>query len=135
MPHLTVEYSANLAAVADIGGLLDAVHDAALATGVFPPGGTRTRGERRDEYRIADRHPENMFVHVTARIGHGRDAETRKRAGEALMAAVTGFLDPVFARHPLAISLEIQEIDPILNFKKNNNHEYVASRAGRAAAE
>ena len=37
MPHLIIEYSANVADVADIGGLVDAVHAAALATGVAAP--------------------------------------------------------------------------------------------------
>ena len=50
MPHVIVEYSANLAAAVEIKSLLAALHEAALETGVFPAGGIRTRAERRDEY-------------------------------------------------------------------------------------
>ena len=42
MPHLIVEYSANLEPALDIRGLVEALHEAALETGVFPIGGIRT---------------------------------------------------------------------------------------------
>ena len=32
----------------------------------------------------------------------------------------------------LALSLNIQEAHPVLNFKKNNLHEYVKRRGGKA---
>jgi 5-carboxymethyl-2-hydroxymuconate isomerase len=40
------------------------------------------RAKPRDVCVIADGHKDNAFVAVTVRIGHGRDAETRKRAGQ-----------------------------------------------------
>jgi 5-carboxymethyl-2-hydroxymuconate isomerase len=133
MPHIWVEYSANLDAVVAIDRLLDSVHETALATGVFPVGGTRTRGVRVEKYRIADGHPDNGFVHVVLRIGHGRDAATKKRAAEAVFATVCEFLSGVMEKRPLGISLELQELDPILNFKLNNIHDYVARRAKQGA--
>ena len=71
MPHLIVEYSANLEPALDIATLVEALHEAALETGVFPIGGMRTRAARRDLYRIADGHADNAFIHVQARIGAG----------------------------------------------------------------
>lgn len=132
MPHLIVEYSANLRGHVDVQRLVDALHQSALSTGVFPLGGTRTRAVERSIYRIADGHPDNGFVHVTMRIGHGRDLETRKRAGQAVFDALCAQLAPVFEKRPLGISFEVQELDPVLNFKHNNLHEYVKARqAGR----
>ena len=46
MPHLTVEYSANLEPRLDVMGLLGAVHRSALSTGVFEIGGIRVRAEK-----------------------------------------------------------------------------------------
>jgi len=43
-------------------------------------------------------------------------------------------LRDLYERRPLGISLEMQEIDPLLTFKKNNLHEYVKTRQSRAAA-
>ena len=132
MPHIIVEYSANLRERIGPDKLIDCVHHAALRTGVFPVGGTRTRAAERAHYRIADGHPENAFVHVVLRIRHGRDAETKRRVADEVFAAVCKFLEPVYERSPLAISLELQEIDPVLSLKKNNLHEYVRAREGRA---
>ena len=69
MPHLTIEYSANVADHVDIDRLVGALHDAALATGVAALDALRTRAVRREHYAIADRHPDNAFVAVTARLG------------------------------------------------------------------
>jgi 5-carboxymethyl-2-hydroxymuconate isomerase len=128
MPHLIVEYSNNLAARVDIPELLQTLHQTALTTGVFPLGGLRTRAARRDQYVIADGHPDNAFIHVTMRIGHGRDMVTKQRAGDQLFSALCGYLDDAFKSGPLSISLEMQEIDPMLSFKQNNLHDLVKQR-------
>ena len=128
MPHLIVEYSANLEQRIDISALVSAVHAAALETGVFPIGGLRTRAERRDIYLIADTHPDNAFVHVQARIGHGRDAAVRQSAAEHIFAAVKRVTNDAFAVSPLGLTLEIVEIDPIGSLKHNNLHAIVEQR-------
>jgi 5-carboxymethyl-2-hydroxymuconate isomerase len=131
LPHLIVEYSANVEDQIALDALLDKLHACALGTGVFPLGGLRVRAHRTDAYRIADKAPDNGFVHVTALIGHGRALDVQQRAGEALFAALTAHLEALYARSPLAISLNMQEFHPVLNFKKNNLHEYVKRRGGK----
>jgi 5-carboxymethyl-2-hydroxymuconate isomerase len=132
LPHLIVEYSANIEDQIALDALLDKLHTCALRTGVFPIGGLRVRAHRADAYRIADKAPDNGFVHVTAIIGHGRPLDVQQRAGEELLAALTEHLQALYERSPLAISLNIQESHPVLNFKKNNLHEYVKKRGGKA---
>lgn len=134
MAHIVIEYSANLRGQFDLDGFLKAVHEAALATGVFPIGGIRTRAYEAQHYVIADAHPDNSFVHISLRVGHGRDVDTRKRACEAIFDVACRQLAPVFERLPLGIALEMQEIDPVLTFKKNNLHDYVKQRAAHRAA-
>jgi 5-carboxymethyl-2-hydroxymuconate isomerase len=128
MPHLIMEYSANLDAAIDLQHLVKTLHTAALKTGVFPIGGIRVRVERRDVYLIADGHPDNAFIHLTARIGEGRDLATKRKAGEAIFAALCDELAPVFAKRGLGISFDIVEIADDMSFKKNNLHEHVAAR-------
>src|SRR5215472_369866 len=130
MPHIIVEYSANIREQLGPENLIQRVHEAALRTSVFPIGGTRTRAAERSCYRIADGHPDNAFVHVAMRIGSGRDLETRRRAAEEVFGEVCKFLQPLFQGSPLGISLEVQEIDPAVSLKKNNLHEYVRARQG-----
>jgi 5-carboxymethyl-2-hydroxymuconate isomerase len=128
MPHIIVEYSANICRTIGPEKLVECVHEAALRTGVFPIGGTRTRAAERSCYRIADGHPDNAFVHIVMRIGHGRDLTTRRRAAEEVFGEVCKFLEPLFQSSPLGISLEVQEIDPAVSLKKNNLHEHVRAR-------
>lgn len=131
MPHLIVEYSSNIEDQIGLDALLDTLHACALTTGVFPLGGLRVRAHRADAFRVADKAPDNGFVHVTALIGHGRPLDVQQRAGETLFEALTAHLEPLYARSPLAISLNVQEFHPVLNFKKNNLHEYVKRRGGK----
>jgi 5-carboxymethyl-2-hydroxymuconate isomerase len=132
LPHLVIEYSANIEDRIALGDLLDKLHAVALTTGVFPIGGLRVRAYRAENYRIADKAPDNGFVHVTAQIGHGRPLDVQQRAGEQLFAVLSEHLTPLFDKSPLALSLNIQEFHPVLNFKKNNLHEYVKRRGGKS---
>jgi 5-carboxymethyl-2-hydroxymuconate isomerase len=134
LPHLIVEYSSNIEDRIALDDMLDRLHACALETGVFPLGGLRVRAHRAEHYRIADKAADNGFVHVTALIGHGRPLDVQQRAGEQLFAVLTAHLEPLFDRSPLAISLNVQEFHPVLNFKKNNLHEHVKRRGTAAAA-
>ncbi len=128
MAHLLVEYSSNLRGRIGLPGLLHSLHQAALATGIFPVGGLRTRAYAAEDYCIADGHPDNAFVHVSVRVGHGRDLATRRKACEQIFNAACDQLAELFAQVPLGISVEMQELDPELSFKKNNLHEHVKRR-------
>ncbi len=130
MPHLVVEYSANLEPDVDVAQLVRVLHEAAMMSGVFKPGAVRTRAVKREIYSIADDHPDNRFAHVVVRIGAGRSADVKRGLGEHLFDALTGALAEVSATRPLAISMEVQEIDPDFSFRKNNLHEIVAARGG-----
>ena len=76
MPHVTVEYTANLGADARIPELLAAINQAMLAQRhegkpVYPIGGLRTRAIRLDEYLVADgaASGDDAFVHAMAQRG------------------------------------------------------------------
>jgi 5-carboxymethyl-2-hydroxymuconate isomerase len=122
MPHLTVEYSANLDGRADIGALCRGLSRAVLSTGLFEVGAVRVRAVRCAHHAIADQLPENAFVDLNFRIGIGRSLEEKKRAGEAIFAAASEALTPLFETPHFALSLEIREIDPDLSWKRNAIH-------------
>jgi 5-carboxymethyl-2-hydroxymuconate isomerase len=126
MPHLNIEYSANLEDVLDVQGLVDTIHETALETGIFPLGGVRTRAEPRKHYRIANGDPSAGYIHMMVRIGSGRDFELRRAAGERIFAALCEFTDPIYRSRPLALSFELAEIPPDMAWRKNNLHELLA---------
>lgn len=128
MPHLIVEYSANIEQAIDLDTLLDKLHANAVDSGMFPLGGIRIRAYRAEHYRIADCDPANAYVHVTAVVGHGRPLDLRERVSRELFATLSEHLEPIFAAGPLAISFNMREFDPVLNLKRNNLHEHVAAR-------
>lgn len=132
MPHQIVEYSANLESKVDIPGLARLLHETAAGIDAFPRAALRTRVVRRDHYCIADHVPDNAFIHVLLRIASGRSLEVRKSAGEKLFGTLCEFLEPVQATTPLGISFEIQEIDPVLRWKKNNLLVWLEKRAAEA---
>jgi 5-carboxymethyl-2-hydroxymuconate isomerase len=134
MPHFTIEYSSNLEDRVDFRELARVVHEAALSTGVFEVGAVRTRTEPRNVYVIADGHPDNAFVAVIARIAQGRSPEVRKHVGATVFDALCDYLAKVYESAPIGLSLEVQEIDPLASFKKNNLHEIVKQRAAKVQA-
>lgn len=123
MPHLNIEYSANLEEALNVQSLVDRIHETALATGIFPLGGVRTRAESRRHYRIANGDPRAGYIHMVVRIGPGRDEQTRKGAGERIFGALCDYTDGLYRSRPLALSFELQEIPSEMAWRKNNLHE------------
>ena len=120
MPHIIIEHSANVADLTDMDALVDAVHRAALDDGLPALDALRTRAARRDHYRIADGDPAYGFVYLTARIGPGRDSETIQRFLNRLIDTVDEVLAPLQADNPVAISAEVQLIEPTMRINRNH---------------
>ena len=129
MPHVVIEYSANLETVVDFDALVEAVRVAAVETGVFPLGGIRVRAHCADHAAIADGDPAHAFVDAILKMGAGRDLETCRQAGAHVFAALSKALDPAFAKTTVALSFEIREVHPELNWKRNSIHEALKQRA------
>lgn len=122
MPHVTMEYSANLEAVTDIAALCRLAKSALMETALFELGAVRVRAIRCEHYAIADELPENAFLSVLARIGAGRSLDEKRRVGEALNTALSQALAPLFERPHFALSVDLVENDPALSWKKNAIH-------------
>jgi 5-carboxymethyl-2-hydroxymuconate isomerase len=120
MPHVICEYSANIERKIRLDALLESLHAAVVRTGVAEIAGLRTRAARRDHFRIADNDPANGFVNITVRVAQGRPPETRRMLAEAVFAAAAKHLEDVFATTPLALSVEVQEIDPEFRIHNSN---------------
>ncbi len=120
MPHLILEYSANLEESIDVALTLNAMHVCALDMAVFPVAAIRTRAARRDHYLIADLAGDYGFVHLLVRIKEGRSDDEKKRIGTGFFDALSGCLAEFQASHPLALTVEVEEICSSLSFAKNS---------------
>ena len=126
MPHLIVEYSTNLDSLINAQLLVDAIHQAALATGIAPVDALRTRAEPRTVYRIGNGHSNNAFIAIAARLGVGRTSEQKNR----FLAAILEATETVLGAHAINVmlSVEYQEIDPEFRINKNNLRDAINAR-------
>lgn len=120
MPHLTVEYSANLDADVDMVAFCTTMRDAMLETGIFPLGGIRVRAFPCHAYVIADGTPEFAYLNMICRVGHGRTEAIRQKAADHLYTVAEDYLKPLIADRPFALSLDLAELDPVTSLKRFN---------------
>jgi len=122
MPHFIAECTDNIRDQADLPGLFAKVNEALAATGIFPLGGIRSRAHWLDTWQMADGKHDYAFVHMTLKIGAGRSLESRQQVGEMLFTLIKDHFAGLMATRYLALSFELDELHPTLNFKQNNVH-------------
>ena len=122
MPHFIAECTDNIREQADLPGLFAKVNEALAATGIFPLGGIRSRAHWLDTWQMADGRHDYAFVHMTLKIGAGRSLESRQQVGEMLFALIKDHFAALMADRYLALSFELDELHPTLNYKQNNVH-------------
>lgn len=118
MPHLKIEYTANLDAYSDIGALCKTLSHTLVTLkdgagqAVFPLLGTRVLAYPAAQYAVADGEQQRAFVYLNLRITPGRSAELVQAVGEAVLAAAQAQLAPVLAQLPLRLTLHIDATPP-----------------------
>lgn len=122
MPHFIAECTDNIRQQADLPGLFAKVNEALAATGIFPLGGIRSRAHWLDTWQMADGKHDYAFVHMTLKIGAGRSLESREEVGEMLFSLIKAHFAELMASRYLALSFELDELHPTLNYKQNNVH-------------
>ncbi|EOX3827116.1 5-carboxymethyl-2-hydroxymuconate Delta-isomerase [Salmonella enterica subsp. enterica serovar Derby] len=122
MPHFIAECTDNIREQADLPGLFAKVNEALAATGIFPIGGIRSRAHWLDTWQMADGKHDYAFVHMTLKIGAGRSLESREAVGEMLFGLIKAHFAELMASRYLALSFELDELHPTLNYKQNNVH-------------
>ena len=130
MPHVIVEYSANIEAEITPQRLVEEIHAAAITSGIAEPVAVRTRLMRREFYRVGDGAPENAFVHIDIRARKGRTLEQRKTMVQTIYDQANKTLDVVFKARPLALTVEIHEIDSETRLLRNGLREREAPGKG-----
>ncbi len=129
MPHVTMEYSANLQTQVDFDGLCHAIHTTGIATGLFELGAVRVRAIKCDHYAIADLLPQNSFIDTSIRIGLGRSQADKERLGDAINTTMNEFLAEQMSQPYFALSIEVREINTPLSWKTNAMHPRIRDAA------
>jgi 5-carboxymethyl-2-hydroxymuconate isomerase len=136
MPHLTIEYSANLR---NFGGLSKLcrelakvlVDQQAEGKAVYPIGGIRVRAIVAEYWCIGDGSiGDAAFVHARLQVGAGRSEAVRKATGDAVFEALKSHFVREYDSQGLALSLEIAEFSESGTWKQNNLHGRYRPREG-----
>lgn len=134
MPHVVILYTGNLESETDMGVLCRGLADALLTVRdeqdqqVYPTGGVRVFAYPAAHFAVADGQRDYAFVYVNLRMGRGRSAVVKQRAGETLLAAIKHALEPVFARRLIGVTLQIDEGQEEFNAKHSNIHPLFAKK-------
>tara|TARA_Y100000739_G_scaffold169799_1_gene147682 strand:+ start:71 stop:463 length:393 start_codon:yes stop_codon:yes gene_type:complete len=120
MAHLTFEYSKDLSDCFEIQELCDELSDAMRKTSYFPLGGIRVRGLAADVSSIADGKSKYSFVDMILRMGEGRSEDVRKNIADNIYTRAENFLKQKKIRNPIALSLELLEIQKEFSIKRYN---------------
>ena len=125
MPHITIEYSANIDNRINLQDLCEHMRAEAARIDALPMPGIRVRALKADHYSIADGDPKHAFIDISVRLRAGRPIDVRKDAANRLFNAAKAFLEPVLATSSLALSLEMRDIDPDLSPKTGTIRDHL----------
>ena len=103
MPHCVIEYSEDVADQVDIGELVDAVHEGAMASGLFPEYDIKTRATAYSQHRTGQ--TRDSFVHVTVHLLDGRDDGQKAGLSEGVLASIEPMLPGV-----VSVGVEIMDM-------------------------
>jgi 5-carboxymethyl-2-hydroxymuconate isomerase len=129
MPHVVLQYTANLetgvdmpALCRDIAAVLIAQKDE-TAGPLFPPGGTRVLAYPAQVYAVADGKDDYGFCYINVRIAAGRSGVSVKKAGDAVLAKVQARFAEAFAKNHIGVTIQIDESPgQVYDAKHNNLH-------------
>jgi len=127
MPHITLEYSANLKDEGDFKSLCGKLakclaEQRSDGKPVYPLGGIRVRALEAADYAIADDSLDAAFVHAVFKIAPGRSEHVRQATGDALFDIIKAHFEPLYQRRGLALSMELIEFSETGAWKHNNLH-------------
>ena len=110
MPHIRLEYSSNLEAIVDMAALVEKIRLDACRLDALPMPGLRVRAVAVVHYAIADGDAKHGFIDMVVRLREGRTDDVKKDAIMRLFDTLKDFMAPALARHPIALSAEIRDI-------------------------
>ena len=129
MPHVVLQYTANLepevdmpALCREIAAVLVAQKDEAGAA-LFPLGGTRVLAYPAQVFAVADGKGDYGFCYINIRIAAGRSAAAKKRSGDAVLATAQARFAAAFAKRRVGVTIQIDESPgQVYDAKHSNLH-------------
>src|SRR5690625_7268411 len=108
MPHMTVEYTENIASEINTNDLLTKMNKSLVShEGLVTPQGIRSRAIQLTDYLVGHGDRENAFVHVTLKIAPGRTEGAKKKVFDDLCQTIEEHFNDVSEAKQITISREV----------------------------
>jgi len=117
MPHLTLEYTANLEERAPDTNLLLSLHRLLEAVAGIKIKNCKSRWWRVENWVVGDGEGESAFVHLDLRFLEGRRMEVQQAIGAGAVGILRAHFSPPPDGLDLQITVEVQEIRKATYFK------------------
>lgn len=111
MPHVVLEYSANVVETVDHQALFGELHGAVLELQAFPQSDIKSRAMRCTDFYMGDGDPKGAFVHLRFSLLAGRDISVRQRLVQTCMRVLTAYFARSVAQLHCQITVELREMD------------------------
>ncbi len=110
MPHLVLEYSANVPDQPDFRRVLLDLHDVLVASSLFERKDVKSRTVRHDVFAVADGAEDRAFVALSIAILDGRSDDVKAVLSEAALEVLVRAFPRLVAGGRGAISVEIRDL-------------------------
>ena len=127
MPHVVVQYTANLEPALDMPALCREIAAVLIAQRgddgkpLFPPGGTRVLAYPAQVYAVADGEGDYGFCYINIRIAGGRSAAAQTRAGDAVLRQVEARFGQAFEARRIGVTVHIDDSPGQVYEARHNN--------------
>lgn len=117
MPHMTLQYTANVTQEMDFPALFLDLHRVVSDVAGIRIGNCKSRAVRLEHFCVGQGDPTGGFVHLDVRFLEGRTLEVKGALGRALLKTLEVAYGPSIDQHDLQITVEIQDIQRGAYFK------------------
>lgn len=117
MPHITLEYTSNLAGTPPTPELLLTVHRLLEALAGIRIENCKSRWKEVAEWAVGSGDAESAFVHLEIRFLEGRSMEVRETVGEGALGILKDHFLPGPEEVDVQLTVEVQEIRKATYFK------------------
>jgi 5-carboxymethyl-2-hydroxymuconate isomerase len=127
MPHVVVQYTANLEQALDMPALCREIAQVLISQldedgkPLFPPGGTRVLAYPAQAYAVADGRGDYGFCYINIRIAGGRSAAMQQRSGDAVLQQVQARFAQAFETRRIGVTIHIDDSPGQVYEARHNN--------------
>lgn len=111
MPHLTLEYSANITEQIDFQDLFRHFHKVLNETGGVNLGNCKSRAVVQNEHLIGDGDAGHAFVHLNVLLLAGRSQELKQKLTHELLDVLKRFFTESLEKFDVQITVDMRDID------------------------